>query len=121
MSNTISLGGQTALNVSMLSMTPLSSTHSLLHLSARTLNTDTSPEQLGRGDVTRSPLDASLCHSQFGYACEFFRDSNFERFFLILFLSPHSVCVPATTATYACRTSRPLGFAVSTQEWPDSR
>lgn len=66
MSNTINLGGQIVLNVSTLSITPLSSTHSLLHLSALTLNTDTRAEQLGFGDVTKSPLDASLCHSQLG-------------------------------------------------------
>lgn len=53
----------------MLSITPLSSTHSRLQRSALTRNTDTRLEQLGRGDATKSPLDASLCHSQFGYAC----------------------------------------------------
>jgi len=57
------------LKVSRLSMTPLSSTHSLLHLSALTRNTDTRLEQLGVGDVKISPLEASLCHSQLGYAC----------------------------------------------------
>lgn len=68
MSNTTNLGGHTVLNVSMLSKTPLSNTHNLLHLSARTLNTDTRFVQLGLGDANKSPLDASACHSQLGYA-----------------------------------------------------
>lgn len=66
MSNTNNFGGHTVENVSKLSMTPLSSTHSLLHLSALTLNTDTKFEQLGLGVDNRLPLDASACHSQLG-------------------------------------------------------
>lgn len=61
------LGRQATVKVTRLSMTPLSRTQSLLHLSILVLNTLTIPEQFSRVGF---PEAAFTCHSQLGKGCK---------------------------------------------------